>query len=446
MPTARDPLTAADLAVAGQRLGGYARIVLAISGGADSLCLLPLAAELARSSAGTREIVTATFVHGWRAEAEAEAATVAACAARFGFAHRVLRPDGHDPLPRRHEDARDARYSALAHLARSGATVGTAAVVTAHHLDDQAETVLMRLGRGSGVDGLSAMASVRTLDGDRQPRVDLVRPFLELPKARLVATVSAAGIAWIEDPSNADASFERPRVRAALAQLAGAGITAHAVANSAHRLGRARRALDALTCDLGRRSVRLHDGAFAEIAARDLLGAPVELQIRLLGRLIGAYGAPDIRPRLSDYERVQTEVARGSSATLAGAIIRPTDDRVQVFREPGRTGLPRLTVEPGGTALWDGRFVVTCQDVAASCMIGAVPVEQIAAPGSPPADGRIARPAGLPQIAVAGLPAAWTEDGRLRGVLHPTFAPVAGLTAAFRHADLWERDGPGESL
>ncbi|WP_111423731.1 tRNA lysidine(34) synthetase TilS, partial [Rhodoplanes roseus] len=168
---------------------------------------------------------------------------------RLGVSHRVLRWVGDKPSTGLQEAARVARYRLLAEAARA---VGAAHVVTAHTRDDQAETVLFRLARGSGLSGLAGMARVSPLPAlstgegkatDGAPF--LVRPFLDVPKARLIATLEAAGVPYADDPSNRDPRFTRSRLRRLLPSLAEEGLSAARLVQLAGRMRRADAALEA---------------------------------------------------------------------------------------------------------------------------------------------------------------------------------------------------------
>ena len=157
------------------------------------------------------------------------------------------------------------------------------AIVTAHTEDDQAETLLMRLARGSGLDGLTGMSASRLVEP--AAACSLVRPLLATAGARLKATLQAQGIAWIEDPSNECDRFERVRLRKARAGLEAIGLTSDKVALSAKRLARARAALEAATSELAVQArLDVHGGIYASLDAHVFSGAAEELRLRLLGQ------------------------------------------------------------------------------------------------------------------------------------------------------------------
>eukprot|EP00898_Chlorokybus_atmophyticus_P005212 jgi/Chlat1/5692/Chrsp38S05541 len=186
-------------------------LALAVSGGADSMALALLASSMT-TAPSSPPLLACVVDHALRPESAAEAATVAGWLQRKGLAHSVLRcewPDGKPRCSRLQADARNQRYRLLVEECRQQ---GIATLLTAHHADDQAETVLMRLARASGIDGLAGMPAVATLS----PRVRLVRPLLGFTKQQLMQVCRIANQEWVEDPTNANTAFYRSRVRAAL--------------------------------------------------------------------------------------------------------------------------------------------------------------------------------------------------------------------------------------
>ncbi len=206
-------------------------LLLAVSGGPDSVALMLLAARWPRRAAGVK-ITVATVDHGLRENSREEALQVGRWAGALGFDHRLLSWEGPKPTSRVQESARAARYALLCACAREIAR--ECALVTAHHADDQAETILFRLTRGSGVAGLSGMASVSTRDGVR-----LLRPLLDVPKAALEAICDEAGHPFFRDPANENTRFARARLRALSATLSAQGLDRGALLRLGGRAARA---------------------------------------------------------------------------------------------------------------------------------------------------------------------------------------------------------------
>ena len=211
-------------------------LLLAVSGGSDSTALLVLAARWAKRLKRPPKLTAITIDHGLRPESAREAAAVKRLARRLGVPHRTLRWRGDKPKSGLQEAARIARYRLLAQAA---ARAGCEHVLTAHTLDDQAETVLFRLARGSGLTGLAGMAQASVLPVGAETAIFLVRPLLHVSKARLVATLKAAGIDHSEDPTNRDPRYARTRLRTLMPALAREGLDAKSLARLAARMRRA---------------------------------------------------------------------------------------------------------------------------------------------------------------------------------------------------------------
>src|SRR3954452_10233875 len=190
-------------------------LVLAVSGGPDSVALMWLSARWRRALARGPRLVAVTVDHGLRTEAAREAREVKRLARRLDVPHRTLRWTGAKPKTGLPAAARDARYRLLARAARQSRATH---ILTAHTRDDQAETLLMRLLRGSGIAGLAAMSREAEREGVR-----LARPFLNISKSQLIATLSKANIEFAEDPSNHDMTFTRPRLRTVMPALVAEG-------------------------------------------------------------------------------------------------------------------------------------------------------------------------------------------------------------------------------
>lgn len=352
------PLTSDDFSTLMAPFGPFeARplVAVAVSGGADSLCLALLAQDWVRGRGG--QAVALTVDHGLRPEASVEAARVGQWLAARGIDHHVLRWDGAKPESDIQAEARAARYGLLQQWC---AAHGVLHLLLAHHQDDQAETLLLRLARGSGVDGLSAMAPVSEAFSLR-----LLRPLLGMPHARLAATLAARGQDWIEDPSNRNAAYARVRLRNLLPILAAEGMSAGRLAATARRLGRARAALEEAVADAAASWVEVHAAGHALVDPAAFGSVPEEVGLRLLARLVQAVGGGDHPPReervVALYDRLRG--CADVSATLAGCRVLPWRGRLLVCREAGRMA-PPLALAPGAELVWDGRFRLRVADDA----------------------------------------------------------------------------------
>jgi tRNA(Ile)-lysidine synthase len=413
------PIAPIEADAAFEQLAKFDHVVLAVSGGPDSMALLVLAAEWrARRAGAPPSLSVATVDHGLRPEAPGEAEFVARESRRLGLSHVVLPWTGEKPESGIPDAARRARYQLLEAHARS-LTASNVAIVTAHHLDDQAETFAMRLARGAGVTGLAAMPSERALF-DGSP-IRLLRPLLPFPKSRLIATLGARGVPFADDPTNRDSRYERARVRQLLPALEAAGLPLAALATSARRLGDAEVALRyaeerfAATLDLS-----FGNEVFAAFNRDAFCEGPSLLRQRLLTRLIARYGGASERPELSEIEdlaaRLQAE--EKSTATLGGAMISSGSRFIRIWREAGRLAQSDLVLAPGESRTWDQRFVVRRAPEA----IGPVKVKPLGPENYLKIAGRLVPGRRPPARAAHALPSFWKGDDL---VAVPSLAPFA---------------------
>jgi len=310
----------------------FSGLLLAVSGGPDSMALLHLAAAWRDAASASPRLYAATVNHGLRAGAAAEAAQVAGWCRALGVAHKTLVWTGEKPDAGVQARARVARYRLLfAHMREIEAT----AVATAHHADDQWETVMMRLARGSGIAGLAGMARDQEIFGGR-----LIRPLLDLPKAALTDHCRQCGQNFFEDPSNDDPRFARANWRAVAAPLHRLGLTPTRVSRLAERAEKCDRALQwaaARFLEQARIPTESHVYDFSN--AGQAPAAIVEYFLQLaLARVAG-----ESAPRLVRAERLAgklTAALRAEAtcfATLGGCTVALTrDGRLKIEREPPR--------------------------------------------------------------------------------------------------------------
>jgi tRNA(Ile)-lysidine synthase len=388
MPTQKsDAVSATEAKSLFSDLGHLPVLVLAVSGGPDSTALMVLAARWRNALQAPPTLIAVTVDHGLRAQSKGEAASVGRLARKLGLAHRTLRWTGKKPTTGLQQAARLARYCLLAEAARK---VGAAHILTAHTLDDQAETVLIRMSRGSGVTGLAAMQRISVIPGRERsertrnpdtstergpgfrvrglaaaPRNDeffLVRPLLDIPKSRLIATLKAAKIPFADDPSNRDPRFTRARLRGLMPQLAQEGLDARRLSLLARRLKRADVAIEA---GVDRAVAELAvDSASPAVITFDALGyarLPAEIALRLIGRAVGKLGCEG-PVELGKLEALMTALLAALDAaqktgqkpgqktgkvrfrrSLAGALVTLAGGKIAVEKAPPRRAKPLTT-------------------------------------------------------------------------------------------------------
>ncbi len=279
-------------------------LALAVSGGPDSLALLLLA-----HAAFPDQVEAATVDHGLRAESAAEAEAVGRLCGELGVPHRILAAQVEPAGEGLQSAARAARYAALADWMDGNAL---RLLLTAHHADDQAETLLMRLNRGSGIAGLAGVRASGPVPGSGG-RLRLGRPLLGWRRSELHALVAAAGVEAARDPGNADERFDRARLRRRLGEAP--WLDAAALARSAALLAEAEAALDWTAAPLFAARAEVDEGA---VTLRPN-GLPPELLRRLVLRCLRQV-APAAKPRGEALAAFIARLEAGGTATLAGVM------------------------------------------------------------------------------------------------------------------------------
>lgn len=383
-------------------------IGVAVSGGSDSLALLLLLERwAAREGRGMRVV---TVDHGLRHGSAAEAQSVADLCRMRGLPHDTLKWQPNDLAGNLQALARMARRRLIGEWA---AREGVVAVALGHTLDDQAETFLMRLARGSGVDGLAAMSGVSRGGG-----LVWLRPMLDLGRDELRTWLSDQGMCWAEDPSNSDLRFDRARMRAAQDALDRLGFTRARLAETARHMRRARAALEADTARLAAACATLSSCGEVTVDVAAFGEAAEEIRLRLLAALLSWIGNRDYRPRfdaLTQLEAAITGGDLGSGRTLHGCVVRQRRGRVVIRREPARPG----TAVPLGDRVWDGRWELrAASDDPGSLRMGALGREGLAQVGDWTA-------AGHPRESLLTTPAIWSGSRLVA-------APLAGRPNGFR--------------
>lgn len=443
MPSDNEPIRPDELEAIFGSFHAAKPCALAVSGGSDSVALMVMYADWLRQKQQDAGLHTVLSVdHGLRPESAREARAVAAQAAALGFRHATLAWEGSKPQTGIQAAARTARYRLMGDYMRSRAI---ALLFTAHTRDDQAETLLMRLARGSGLDGLAAM-SPRLRFGDlgfpdpEDTEPEIARPLLDVPKARLRATLEARGIAWIEDPSNQSQAYERPRLRAARAHLDALGLTDAMLALSATRLLRARRALDQTVeffCSPAAGAVSIDPCGYFTIDRARLQDIEEEIALRVLGRVIAAAGGSHAPVSLGKLETIAAAVRFGSARsekwTLARAMITADGHTVTIEREPGRDPLPSLELEPGASARWDGRFWVQVAPGSAPLPTKVRPLGEVAWSDLRQQGVAATR---APSRAIAAVPSFWRE-GSLAAVPTLGYWVTPEARDAFQAKFIW---------
>lgn len=376
---------------------------VAVSGGSDSLALMFCAADWAAG----RDILfrAVTIDHGLRAEAAREAAEVAGIAGARGIAHDILPWTGWNGQGNLQDQARQARFALIGDWAQRA---GIGHVALGHTADDQAETLLMRLARGAGVDGLSAIPGRRLVQG-----VTFLRPLLDIARADLRDWLQGQGQGWIDDPSNDDTRFDRVKARQALEVLAPLGIGRAQLAVVAQNMAEARKALNWYVYLAARDIARL-DAGDVVIGRAGFRALPDEIQRRMLAYALCWIGGAPYPPRRRPLAALVADALDGAGATLHGCRLLPGGDEIRLTREYRAVAGLRAPVG----ALWDGRWRFVGPVGDGGLEIAALGEEGLAqCPDW--------RATGLPRASLLACPAVWEGDRVLA-------APLAGLGNGWR--------------
>jgi tRNA(Ile)-lysidine synthase len=376
--------------------GDLPAIGLAVSGGGDSVAMMHIAADWAKG----RRIMVATVDHGLRAESAAEAQTVGRAARQLGLPHATLLWQRDNLTGNLMAQARDARLRLLSGWAQRN---DLPAVCLGHTADDVAETLVMRLERGSGIDGLAAMAAWRDAFEMRW-----LRPMLDVGRDPLRDWMRERDIGWIDDPSNDNAQYDRVRIRQTIKTL---GLDVSGLARSAEHIAEARAALSDYAL-LVARDVQFERGSLS-LPLADLREAPPEIRRRILVAGCRWVTGADYPPRRATLIHALEAMMASGKVTLDGVMLSPSGGRLRLTREAdaARRALPW----DGQT--WDRRWLVT----------GVSPGQHVAILGTDHLARLNWRDSGMSRDEAAASPAIWQND-LLIGA--PLLKTVAGISVS----------------
>lgn len=380
-----------------------AKIGLAVSGGGDSMAMLTLMHEWAHQN--DRTLYVATVNHGLRDESVAETKMVQRACKRLGVECSILKWTGWDGTGNLQDAARDARNRLIGAWAKENELD---AVATGHTADDQAETFLLRLARGSGIDGLSGMSSLRMKQG-----IPWFRPLLTYRRADLRAFLKSKRIKWVDDPSNEDQRFDRIKMRKAQTALDGLGLTVDRLVETATRMSTARRALERLTKEQARGVVTPTDLGTVKIDIEAFKLLPLELRYRLFSHVLKWVSGSIYRPRFDALLESANRLSAGTDHTLLGCHIISDGTDAEVCRE-----VSKIHESTEFSAPFDGRWLLSSNDATDGLRIAALGEQ-----GLPQCDGW--RDIDASRISLLGSPAIWKGDTLIA-------APMAGRPAGWQ--------------
>lgn len=315
------------------------KLGVAVSGGSDSMALMHLVAHWAGDNRSRITILTVD--HGLRPEAAAEAQYVKSCALTLGFTHKTLLWRGWDGQGNTQNAARMARYDLMHEALGQGGCL-----LTGHTQDDQAETVLMRMKRGSGVDGLAGMRADRVLPNGLR----VLRPMLGMRRHDLRAYLSHLGVSWMDDPSNDNPDYDRVVMRQLIPTLEASGITVEKLTDLTQHMDRAAHVLRKTAEDWfalhGRQSalgLHFQADAFFDLSA--------DTQTRILAAAVMWTTQAPYRPRYQSLRAVIAALSDRHAQTIQGVLIYVNKKEIHILREFARCAPPVINVVQG--QVWD---------------------------------------------------------------------------------------------
>ena len=326
-------------------------IALAVSGGPDSTAMMQIAALSKKLK--NNNVTVIVVDHGLREESKNEANIVGQNAKLLGFKFKILKWDGVKPKTRIQEIARKTRYKLMTSWCKKK---GIEKLFLAHHLDDQVETFLMRLGKGSGVDGLAVMNYVTEISS-----LKLVRPFLEIPKTRFIKILSITNLEWISDPSNFSSDYKRSRIRKILPILSKEGINSKQIGLVIKRMRSAKDALNTQTNILLKKYLSNVDNV-AYFLNKELLkdAKEKEILLRVLEKIFMNISGSIYPPRRNKLENIISWILKNNNIkakTLTGVVVRKRKSELIFYREPDDC-YKSVNIRPltSRYSCWDDRF------------------------------------------------------------------------------------------
>lgn len=395
------------------------------------MALLLLAAEWCKKHRHPPPLAF-TVDHGLRTDSADEAARVGRWAHEHGVVHETLAWRGRKPAKNIQALAREARYRLIADRM---CALGMRDLLTGHTMDDQAETFLLRLARGSGLDGLAGMAAASAFPLQEAAGLKLQRPLLAFSHVRLIATLRARKQQWIEDPSNTNERFARVQIRKLMPALAEAGLSADRIAAATAHLRRAREAIEVAVAALLANGTDISPWGYALVRTDVFAAAPREVSLRALAHLIAAVGGEAFPPRFEQTEPalawLTAPKALPKGRTLGGCrLVRRDQQTVLIAREETAQAQadPRTQLKAGNSALWDGRYAATLTQATGD---EAFELRRLGPVGLKAAGKRVSLPPVEPHRIAVTVPALWRGERLISAPLLGVHTAGVSFSASF---------------
>ena len=329
------------------------KIAVATSGGADSMCLLYLTQLWCNDH--NLELTALIVDHKLRTESTAEAQEVANIIQDRSIKAKVLTWEGKKPEANIHHHARKARYKLLTDYCKRE---GIEKLLVAHNLQDQAETVLLRIYRGSGIDGIAGINRYIKFNG-----IEVIRPLLEVNRQQIEDTLKIAEWPWIEDPSNQNLKFDRVKVRQFIEKLPDKGTWLNRINLLASNARRAKDYLHQVTAEKLESCVEFNEFGYASLNLNEFLKLHEEIGLRVLVVIFKALSGKEFKPRLNNLEHLYYKIqSKGLfTVTLGNLKIKSKKSLIIFYRELYALE-EKVALKAGITCVWDHRFQIKLQN------------------------------------------------------------------------------------
>lgn len=338
------------------------KIAVAVSGGIDSMALALLTKEFVGELKRGTKLIAITVDHGLRPSSADEAKFVGKVMAKHGIEHHILKWEGKKPEVNVEAIARKKRYELLTGFCKENRT---GCLLVAHHSDDQAENFLIRLFRGSGIDGLASMRDESEINGIR-----ILRPLLNVRKDELREYLVRLGVKWIEDESNVDEKYLRNKIRGFLGSLKDKDIVVKRINSAVNSIAKARDVIETELLKEAKDIVKYFDEGYVCLNLKKFGDLDEEFGLRLLAWMLMEVSGNPYKPRLEKLKRVYNEVIGGNgegkllkATTFYGCVLEQGDEAGEIIIYREKKAIKNKLIAIGdGEFLWDGRFILKAKD------------------------------------------------------------------------------------
>jgi tRNA(Ile)-lysidine synthase len=323
------------------------KLAVAVSGGADSMCLAFLSKKLLKDT----DIIALIVDHGLRSESAKEAKLVQKRLSRLAITSHILKWSGKKPTSNIQENAREARYDLLTKFCKKNKIN---CLLTAHNFDDQAETVLMRVYRGSGIDGISGMKAHSSYNS-----VEILRPLIGIKRTDIESYLKTNKIKWVDDPSNLNERFDRVKIRKLLRSLDDTDVWLERLNLLASNSARSADFINSEVEKTFKKFVHIDKLGFMSLRFTDFNSLHQEIALKILVKILGMFSGNIQQPRLQNLLKLENSIRNNEDCCLSGVEIKHIKDNIYFIRE--FKAIKSKVIN----GIWDNRFKVSNQPVKA---------------------------------------------------------------------------------